>query len=282
MKIFENSFSDNKISFVKINQKYYIKKKNKFFDRREIDSINKQNKFKSFFLDDYKVTSAKITFDLNKNRSFYLVDFYPGKNGTDLLLTGNIDEIKILSKFFLNNYFNLNNKISYEKISKYIFLEKIENIKKKIENKKFIFFKNEIILKVKNIFSKDLYYPKNKLCHGDLTLGNIIINSTKKYIVLFDFQKTYNDNLIQDYSKIYQDIVLNWTARKFSQNNKTRAGIVYDNLIPKLNWDRVDPTLFKTIKQEVCMTLLRILPYINPGDLVTLKWIENSFNKIIK
>jgi hypothetical protein len=130
----------------------FLTEVNKFFDKREIDSINKQNKFKSFFLDDYKVTSAKITFDLNKNRSFYLVDFYPGKNGTDLLLTGNIDEIKILSKFFLNNYFNLNNKISYEKISKYIFLEKIENIKKKIENKKFIFFKNEIILKVKNIF----------------------------------------------------------------------------------------------------------------------------------
>jgi hypothetical protein len=282
MKIFENSFSENTISFVKINQKYYIKKKNKFFDRREIDSINKQNKFKSFFLDDYKVASAKITFDLNKNRSFYLVDFYPGKSGADILLTGNIDEIKILSKFFLNNYFNLNNKISYEKISKYIFIEKIENIKKKIENKKFIFFKNEIILKVKNIFSKDIYYPKNKLCHGDLTLSNMIINSTKKYIILFDFQKTYNDNLIQDYSKIYQDIVLNWTARKFSQNNKTRAAIVYDNLIPKLNWDRIDPTLFKTIKQEVCMTLLRILPYINPGDLITLKWIENSFNKIIK
>ena len=281
MKIFENSFSDNKISFLKINHKYFIKKKIKFFDKREIDSINKQNKFNSFFIDDYKVISAKITYDLNKNRSFYLIDFYQGKNGMDLLLTGNVKEIKILNKFFLNNYFNFNNKISYEKISKYIFLKKIEEIEKKIKNKKFIFFKDKIILNIKKKFSKDVYYPKNNVCHGDLTLSNIIVNSTKKYIVLFDFQKTYNDNIIQDYSKIYQDMVLNWTARKFSPNHKTRACVVYENLVPKNYWDKLDPMLLKPIKQEVSMTLLRILPYVKSGDILTLKWLNSSLKKIL-
>ena len=281
MKIFENSFSDNKISFLKINHKYFIKKKIKFFDKREIDSINKQNKFNSFFIDDYKVISAKITYDLNKNRSFYLIDFYQGKYGMDLLLTGNVKEIKILNKFFLNNYFNFNNKISYEKISKYIFLKKIEEIEKKIKNKKFIFFKDKIILNIKKKFSKDVYYPKNNVCHGDLTLSNIIVNSTKKYIVLFDFQKTYNDNIIQDYSKIYQDMVLNWTARKFSPNHKTRACVVYENLVPKNYWDKLDPMLLKPIKQEVSMTLLRILPYVKSGDILTLKWLNSSLKKIL-
>jgi hypothetical protein len=281
MKIFENSYSDNKISYLKINNKYFIKKKVKFFDRREIDSINKQNKFKSFFIDDYKVTSAKITFDLNKNKSFYLVDYYPGKNGNDILLTGNFDEIKILKKFFLNNYFKFNKKMSYEKISKYIFIEKIENIKKKLRKNKFIFFKNEVIFKVKKLFTKDVFYPKNKLCHGDLTLSNIIVNSTKKYIVLFDFQKTYNDNIIQDYSKIYQDIILNWTSRNLSYNHKPRALVVYENLIPKIYWDKLDPIFLKSMKQEVSMTLLRILPYVKLGDILTLKWLNSSFKKIL-
>ena len=278
--MFENSFSDNKISFLKINNKYFIKKKIKFFDKREVDSINKQNKFNSFFIDDYKIISAKITYDLNKNRSFYLVDFYKGKNGMDLLLTGNVSEIKILNKFFLNTYFNSNNKISYKKISKYIFLKKIKEIEKKIENKKFIFFKDKIILNIKKIFSKDVYYPKNNVCHGDLTLSNIIIDATKKYIILFDFQKTYNDNIIQDYSKIYQDTVLNWTARKFSQNDKTRALLVYENLIPKNYWDNLEPMLLKLIKQEVSITLLRILPYVKSVDICTLKWLNSSFKKI--
>ena len=283
MQNFEHSFSTNKISFVKINNKYYIKKRTKFLDKREIQSINKQNIFQPYFLDDYEVRAAKITFDLNKDKKnfFYLVDYYSGKNGGEVLLTGNITEIKILSKFLLNNYFNSEKNFFYQKISKYIFLQKIEEIEKKLNNKNFIFFKKQIINKAKKIFSEDALYPVNKFCHGDLTLSNIIIDSEKKLLVLFDFQKTYNDNIIQDYSKIYQDIILNWTARRFAQKDRARVDIVYENLIPKVKWKEMDIRLCKAIKKEIIMTLLRILPYICSEDILTLKWVENNFKKIV-
>jgi len=55
-------------------------------DKREINSINKQNIFKSYFVDNYQVLSAKITFDSTKNNSFYLADSHKGKNGADIFL----------------------------------------------------------------------------------------------------------------------------------------------------------------------------------------------------
>ena len=110
----------------------------------------------------------------------------------------------------------------------------------------------------------------------------MLVDTHKKLIVLFDFQKTYHDNVVQDYSKIYQDFFLKWTARKIFGPNKTRADIIYDHLVPNSAWDKIDSKLFFAIKKEIFITLLRILPYIHDKDNLTLNWTKSNFEKIIK
>jgi hypothetical protein len=65
-----------------------------------LESIIKQNNFKSFYVNKYLVQSAKIIYNKNfikKNKS-YLVEFAPGKNGEEILLSGNREEVNILNE----------------------------------------------------------------------------------------------------------------------------------------------------------------------------------------
>ena len=88
----DTSYSKSKFSLIKFNKKIYIKKKPLKVDKRELESIIKQNNFKSFYVNKYLVQSAKIIYNKNfikKNKS-YLVEFAAGKNGEEILLSGHI------------------------------------------------------------------------------------------------------------------------------------------------------------------------------------------------
>jgi tRNA A-37 threonylcarbamoyl transferase component Bud32 len=79
---------------------------------------------------------------------------------------------------FFYNYFNakLNNKNFYY-LDKDIILSKIDSIKKDIKIKEIKIIAKKIISKVQKKINKNILYPLSNTCHGDLTLGNIIINS---------------------------------------------------------------------------------------------------------
>ena len=127
---------------------------------------------------------------------------------------GDVNEIKILELFFKNyiKQANKNTKVILRNkktiIQKYNQISKHRNFKK---IKKFKSIKNYLFLLLK----KNIYTFDNYNCHGDLTLSNIILNSKDKKIILIDFQKTYEDNLMQDLSKLFQEFNLGWTSRNF-------------------------------------------------------------------
>ncbi len=130
--------------------------------------------------------------------------------------------------------------------------------------------------------TKNIYYPKIYNCHGDLTLANIIINCKKKKLILFDFLKTHNDNIIQDFAKLYQEFKLGWSSRYFDAIKNTRSLIVYQTIISNNQWRSLDANLKKAIVIETYMTLFRILPFINLNDKVTINWLLQSMVKLNK
>ena len=97
----ESSYSKSKFSLLKKNDKIFIKKKPAKIDAREFESISKQNQFKKFKIRNFTVEAAKIQLEKENiiKSKFYLVEFFQGKNGEEILSNGDVNEIKILELF---------------------------------------------------------------------------------------------------------------------------------------------------------------------------------------
>ena len=108
----------------------------------------------------------------------------------------------------------------------------------------------------------------------------MIVNFKKKEIILIDFLSTYEENLIQDFSKLFQEFNLHWTARKYNKIDYLRSSIVYESIINYNFWKKIDSKLTNSLKLEFIMTILRIIPYVDKNDEKTINWIENSLDKI--
>ena len=280
--IFEQVTSHSKSKFfvIKKKNKFYVVKKPRKINKRELLSIKKQNSFKAYFLKKYEIMSAKIIYNEFKKKGEYLVEYFDGISGENILLHGNKNQMQILKEFIFDYFSNIKKKSKIRKRNKKIIKQKLELLKKN-NNMKYIKNSKKYFLLIDKLLNKDLYLFKNENCHGDLTLSNIIINEKNKKIILIDFLNTYEENIIQDFAKIFQEYILHWTSRKFNKINIVRSNIVYNNIITPEFWKKIDKNLFNSIKLEIIMTILRIVPYTSKKDKVTIKWIENSLNKII-
>lgn len=280
-----NSFSNSKFKLVNIKNIIYLRKFLRSSNNRNIQSITKQNNFKDYKIRNYRVMSAKIftTYGIIKNKKYYDMLFYEGKSGDEILQRANVKEIQFLKLWIEKSFFTKKIKNFY-KLNVNIYLAKLNNIVKKIKKKRFliIFLKKYIPEFKKLLNTKNIYYPKIHNCHGDLTLANIIINCKKKKLILFDFLKTHNDNIIQDYAKLYQEFKLGWSSRYFDAIKNTRSLIVYQTIISNNQWRSLDANLKKAIVIETYMTLFRILPFANLNDKVTINWLLQSMVKLNK
>ena len=277
------SYSKSKFSLVKIKNKIYIKKKPNKIDEREFQSIQKQNNFIPFKVNNYDVIAEKIISKKKfiKINKYYYIEFFRGKSGQEILLTGNKQEIEIL-KNFLNEYFFKKFNLNKIRLRNLILLKKkISTLKKNIKVKKIKNFKKVFSFISKSLNKKNFTFEEN-FCHGDLTLSNIIVNSKTKKIILIDFLQSYDDNIMQDISKIYQEFVFMWSARNLKNTDSLRSKIVYEKILNFNFFKRLNNKLESSLKLEFLVTILRIIPYIKKNDDLTLEWIENSLTDIVK
>ena len=278
------SFSNSKFQLINNRNTVFLRKFFKKSSTRNIESIIKQNNFKEYKINNFSIISAKTITPHKtiKNKKYYDMLFYYGKSGDEILQSANIQEIILLRNWIKKKFFDKKIK-NFNKLNKKIYLDKLEEISLKIKKKFFlaVFIKKYIPHFKKKLNKETVYYPKDNTCHGDLTLANIIISYSKRKLILIDFLKTFNDNIIQDYAKLYQEFKLGWSARYLDQIKNTRSSIVYKNIINDKQWNALDIKLKKAIILEMHMTLFRILPYINSKDKITIKWIIQSI-KILK
>lgn len=276
---FKSSFSKAKFELIKTRNKLFLKKKIPNPNFRDYQSILKNNKM----INELKIKSLKIPYIKLKNfKQFYKTKsfssiYLEGYSGDLILLNIGFKEIEFI-KNFLFNYFNLlQKKIVWVKIDKFIFLKKLDDLKKKIKikelekcfNKKIFFMKKEI---------KEITYYPTGVCHGDLTLSNMILH--KKNLFLIDFLQTYNDGILQDLSKIYQEFVLGWSSRNLSIHQKLRSKIISKKIIDKNFFKPFSNKILKHFHFEIMMTLFRIFPYVKKDDLLTIKWLINSVDNV--
>lgn len=185
-------------------------------------------------------------------------------NGEDMQsFLKNADNKKIFKIIdFINSYIKIKKTNKIKNFSNEIY-NKINSLKKKINQKYLVFSFDE------------LYKKLPKICidtkiHGDLTLDNIILKDDKFYLI--DPNPTDITALEYDVVKIRQDLDCLWFVREFKNKNnfKIVCSTISSNL--KKNW-----SFFKNDYILIFM-LLRIFPYTK--DISTQKFLLKNINNL--
>lgn len=202
-----------------------------------------------------------------------------GMSGDQILNDSDLDTINTIKSFY-NYYLEKNFKtIKWITVNKKIILNKLNEINRSIEIKSLKVLYKFIFKKINKYYPKGIKWPFS-YCHGDLTLGNLIIK--EKNVYLIDFLKTYNESIVQDLAKIIQEIYLGWSSRHFNSNLKTRANIFYEKIWPSEYWKNLDNYLKTLTYFESFITICRIMPFVKKNDDVTINWLEESIKRLNK
>ena len=108
--------------------------------------------------------------------------------------------------------------------------------------------------------------------HGDLTFENILIYRNNLYFI--DFLDSFTQTKYIDYSKILQDIILDWSWRHNMNKPLIKTIYLYNKILEIMTFDEIEIS-----KKLLVINLLRIIPYSNK---IILKYLENRLQYLSK
>ena len=90
----DKSFSNSKFKLINFNNIVFLRKFLKKNTVRDLESIIKQNNFKKYKINNFRIKSAKTKTPYNviKRKKYYDVLFYYGKSGDEILQSANIQK----------------------------------------------------------------------------------------------------------------------------------------------------------------------------------------------
>jgi serine/threonine protein kinase len=103
---------------------------------------------------------------------------------------------------------------------------------------------------------------KPTLCHGDLTLENILVTPSSR-LLLLDFLDSPLVHYWQDFAKLDMDIDVHWYARKYPMISEWVLCWLRGRLKEFIS--NVDPNYISYHKALVALNVVRILPYTKQG-----------------
>jgi thiamine kinase-like enzyme len=183
-------------------------------------------------------------------------------------------EIPFLAKALLDGLPIAQSKKNHK--AQHIFQDKIGSVAKKItvlsQNAK-----QAILLLEKYDFSN---VPQS-ICHGDMTLENIIL-SNQGNIYLIDFLDSFYDSWMMDLAKILQDIDLHWSYRheKMNANLELRLLVAKEEIISRILSMANGKQKLSDIYHILLLNVLRIYPYAK--DSATFDFLEGALRKALK
>ena len=208
------------------------------------------------------------------------MNYSEGVSGSKILITADKKSCHLISTF-LKNYIKMNLKIAkWEYIDSKIILNKIRDSLKKTDVPSLRKIGVDILTRLRKKLKKKTLWLSS-ICHGDLTLSNIILNKKKNSIILVDFLHTYNDGIVQDLAKLVQEFYLGWSSRYLSEVHKLRSKIIYEKIWSNTNQIVLNKKIKKIVFYESFVTLLRIFPYVHKDDKLTINWARNAYLKLI-
>ena len=275
-----NGHSNFDINIVHINNiSLLCKSSNNYPDSLR---LNKQIEKQQYHNKLFNLNSPNIIFKspIVNNKKYFLMDYL---NNTDnvfnYIINNNylvVENIFIFIKNIIDIY--IHNSI-YKNIDENIISDKINSIRKNIENINQDKFFNEeeynFIMNKIYILEKDSNDVCNIIvpigyCHGDLTLSNILIDKNSNDVYLIDFLDSFIETPLFDIIKIRQDTKYFWTLKILNINiDKNKNKIILNYLDMKLDiyFKKYDFYNSKIYNYFETINLLRILQYCKSKEV---------------
>ena len=275
-----NGHSNFDINIVNINGfKFLCKSSNNYADSIRLNKqIEKQQYHEKLFK--FNIPNIIFKSHIVNNKQYFLMNYLNNSDNIFNYIINNnylaIENIFIFIKNTIDIY--IKNSI-YKKIDKKVVSDKINNIKKNIENINKDNFLNEkeynyVINKI-NILENDIEKICNinipiGYCHGDLTLSNMLLNTVDNNIYLIDFLDSFIETPLFDIIKVRQDTKFFWSLKMLNMSiDKNKIKIVLNYLDKKIDnyFQKYDFYNNKIYDYFEIINLLRVLQYCKNKDI---------------
>ncbi len=275
-----NGHSNFDINIVNINGiKFLCKSSNNYADSIRLNKqIEKQQYHEKLFK--FNIPNIIFKSHIVNNKQYFLMNYLNNSDNIFNYIINNnylaIENIFIFIKNTIDIY--INNSI-YKKIDKKVVSDKINSIKKNIENINKDNFLNEkeynyVINKI-NILENDIEKICNinipiGYCHGDLTLSNMLLNTVDNNIYLIDFLDSFIETPLFDIIKVRQDTKFFWSLKMLNMSiDKNKIKIVLNYLDKKIDnyFQKYDFYNDKIYDYFEIINLLRVLQYCKNKDI---------------
>lgn len=280
-KIQAASHSGASLEVLKKNKRFIVKKTIYDAITRNKLAIKKQKKFTKLMTSSYDIIAIPINNIYETPEKLVVqMPYVEGVGGDAISNKGNkvtANNIKIALNTYLLDALA---KSEIKTVNKSIVLEKLTEIEQKsIHNIELFPLLSEAISEVKACSNKNLTIPIGP-CHGDFTLSNMKITQDNQ-LYIFDFLDSFIESPLQDAAKLIQDMYYGWSFRKEKAGLRLKGQLFCESAFPNF----ID-TLVQLYPREMkileIMTILRIAPYIDESDNVTINWFNNSLCKSLK
>lgn len=211
-----------------------------------------------------------------------VMDYIHAKNFVDFIEQSPISAIDDFTKSIIAYIDNEIESSHEESISSNIFTDKMASIEQNSKKNSYVTNKTFDLLKEAiKAFKQhgDIKLPVG-VCHGDLTLSNILFSSNKYYLI--DFLDSFIETPIQDIVKLRQDTSLLWSLQMYDKSyDKIRIKTVLDYIDDAIN-DHFSTTCeyYKSSYNYIqLINILRIIPYAKSHAVA--EYLENTLTSLL-
>ncbi|MFA0088582.1 phosphotransferase [Vibrio sp. 10N.261.51.F12] len=280
-KIQASSHSGATLQVLQESGEYFVRKQIHSAIDKNLSAIQKQRRFKSIKTPSYDIIAIPVTdIDHQEDELSIMMPYIEGLGGEQVAYKGSktvAKNLKVALDFYLINGIALSDDQLYPVDS---VIDKLEQISNNLEDKWSLFPDLESHLATfKQYCNKDLLMPMGE-CHGDLTLSNLKVTEENQ-LALFDFLTCEINSPIQDAAKLIQDFEYGWSFRKEKVSVRIKGEIFCEHAMPSF-LKTLDRLFFYEMRVVETLTILRIAPYIQEQDNVTIDWFNNVMKKTMR
>lgn len=288
MNFYLKGHSGCSLNLIKNKGEFYVRKtsSDKNYNSRLKKQMSKQNYFSETNNLEFVATPQIHSCNYNSGLFYFDMKYYNYEDfGTYLSYAGRniVDQVfQSIVSIIEQNLSNSNKK----EFPVEILYDKYESVKFKIHRNSIV-----NINQIKGLIEKidKIIYGKKYvnglpigMCHGDLTLSNILFNRFNNDLILIDFLDNFIETPLQDMVKLRQDLRYKWSFNMLDKEiDFVKVSTIFDYLDNNVIEFFSEFTFYKEYYQIFqIINFLRILPYVKENEI--LNYVLNCLKNIME